>query len=179
MKTNKAGRKIILKHEGYSTVAYPDPYSLLAIEMRKPPAERNPNWTCLPGDPWTIGIGETGPGIGPGTSWTPEVVSVRFEARIAEVESQVDKAVECCLNENQFSALVSWVFNEGIGQLLHGGPKHGSSTLLEKLNEGDFLGAAAEFVRWDIGGGHHSHGLRERRLDEQALFLTPVISAAA
>lgn len=173
MKTNDAGKKIIIEFEGFEKVSYPDPDSLLGREMLKTPNKRMPNWMCLPGDPWTIGIGATGKGVGPGVTWTEEQILLRFAQDLEGFEKQVVKALQTSANENQFSALVCFVFNMGI-------VKFRGSTLLRKFNEGDTLGAAAEFPHWDHGSsGEELAGLRRRRLAEQQLFLTPVLRTVA
>lgn len=169
MKTNAAGRKIIVDFEGIHEESYPDPASLLARELAKLPKERNPNWMCLPGDPWTIGIGATGKEIGPGLRWSKDQVWKRFEQDLYKFERQVEGAVLVPMHENQFSALVSFTFNLGIGRLR-------GSTLLKQINQGDFLKAAEEFSRWVFAGGREMPGLRRRREAEQALFLTAVSS---
>lgn len=176
MKTNAAGRKIIIDFEGIKTESYPDPGSALARELLKPAGKRTPNWMCLPGDPWTIGIGATGPGIGPGLKWTIEEIWARFEQDLKNREGLVKKYVSASLNENQFSALVSFFFNVKLNSILKSGPNGGLCTLLLKLNSGDYLGAAAEFERWDNAcnprGCVEMPGLVRRRLAEQALFLS-------
>lgn len=171
MRTNQAARSIIQKYEGFSLVSYPDPFSDRGNELRKPLEKRSPNYQSLSGEPWTIGIGETGPDVVEGLTWTVAQVYSRFERRLLLVESQLGKCVHVPLNDNQFSALVSFTFNVGIGKLLHAGPNEGISTLLEKLNDGDYLGAAEEFVKWDHSRGQVIPGLLSRRTDEQALFL--------
>jgi len=67
------------------------------------------------------------------------------------------------LTDNQFGALVSFTFNLGRGSLA-------KSTLLKKLNAGDFLGAAAEFPKWNKAGGKVLRGLVARRAAEADLF---------
>ena len=69
------------------------------------------------------------------------------------------------LNQNQFDALVSFTYNLGAGAL-------GSSTLLGKLNRGDFEGAADEFPKWNKAGGKVLNGLVKRRAAERSLFLS-------
>jgi len=69
------------------------------------------------------------------------------------------------LTDNQFAALVSFAFNCGGGNL-------SKSTLLKKLNQGDYAGAAAEFPRWNKAGGKVLAGLSRRREAEAALFRT-------
>ena len=81
--------------------------------------------------------------------------------------SEVEAAVKVSINDNEFSALVSFVYNCGIGALK-------SSTLLKKLNSGNKKGAADEFLKWDHAGGVVVAGLTRRRQAERALFLHPV-----
>ena len=77
----------------------------------------------------------------------------------------VESLVEVPLTDNQFAALVSFTFNLGRGNLAR-------STLLRKLNEKDYAGAAAEFPRWNKAGGKVLGGLVERRAAESSLFST-------
>lgn len=48
-----------------------------------------------------------------------------------------------------------------------------TSTLLQKVNAGDFPGAANEFHKWIHSDGQVSRGLIRRREAEEALFTTP------
>lgn len=79
-------------------------------------------------------------------------------------ERGVSLCVKTPITQNQFDALVSFAFNCGVAALK-------SSTLLKKLNAGDFLGAADEFLKWCKGGGKTLPGLVRRRKEERALFL--------
>ena len=79
----------------------------------------------------------------------------------------VDSLVKVSLNDNQYAAVVSFTFNLGVGNLKQ-------STLLKKLNAGDFAGAAKEFAKWNKAGGRVLAGLTRRRAAEAALFLRPV-----
>jgi GH24 family phage-related lysozyme (muramidase) len=67
------------------------------------------------------------------------------------------------LTQNQFDALVSFTFNVGAGAF-------GGSTLLKRLNAGDYAGAAGEFAKWTKSGGKVFAGLVRRRTEEAALF---------
>lgn len=67
------------------------------------------------------------------------------------------------INQNQFDALVSFIFNVGRGAFFN-------STLLRKLNRKDYEGAAKEFLRWDKINGTSSQGLARRRRAEMELF---------
>jgi lysozyme len=69
------------------------------------------------------------------------------------------------INSNQYAALLSFEYNEGVGGLA-------GSTLAKKLNVGDVQGAADEFPKWDVAEGHVLQGLLNRRLKERTLFLT-------
>lgn len=82
---------------------------------------------------------------------------------LCDAEACVQAAVDVALNQNQFDALCSFVFNLGCSRLL-------SSTLLRKLNAGDYPGAAAEFPKWSKVGQNQVEGLLRRRLAEQLLF---------
>lgn len=67
------------------------------------------------------------------------------------------------LTQGQFDALVSFAFNLGAGKLKR-------STLLTKVNAGDFAGAAAEFAKFNKAGDKVLPGLTKRRAAEAALF---------
>lgn len=66
--------------------------------------------------------------------------------------------------ENQFNAMLSWMFNVGESAARR-------STLIRKFNAGDIDGAANEFRRWCYAGGKVLRGLVRRRRAERNLFL--------
>ena len=68
------------------------------------------------------------------------------------------------VTQNQFDAMVSLAYNIGVGSFL-------KSTLLKKVNAGDFVGASEEFLRWNKAGGKELLGLTKRREREKQLFL--------
>lgn len=76
----------------------------------------------------------------------------------------VEARVRVPLDKPQKDALVSFTFNVGAGAL-------GRSTLLRKLNLGDYCGAAMEFPKWSYAGGQQLPGLVTRRYAEQTLFM--------
>ena len=86
-------------------------------------------------------------------------------------EKAIHDNVKVPINQNQFDALVSFVYNVGTGNFA-------KSTLLKKLNNADYKGAADEFLRWNRGGGKVLNGLTRRRDAERSLFLTPMESIA-
>ena len=82
------------------------------------------------------------------------------------VDAGRDVSLACAvpLSDNQFGALVSFTFNLGINNLR-------SSTLLRKLNQSDYAGAADEFPRWVRADGKVLPGLVKRREAERQFFL--------
>lgn len=83
------------------------------------------------------------------------------DVRIAE--KTVLKSVQVPLNQNQFDALVSFVFNVGSRNFRH-------STLLRCLNAGLYEDCPAEIMRWVYVSGNVNAGLMRRRKAEAELF---------
>ncbi|MCW6023242.1 lysozyme [Serratia marcescens] len=115
-----------------------------------------------PANVLTIGYGHTAD-VQIGKVITAEQADAFLQEDTAESEIAVSQLVTVPLTQNQFDALVSFTFNLGYGNLR-------SSTLLKKLNGGDYTGAADEFSRWINGGGKNLPGLIKRREAEKALF---------
>lgn len=85
---------------------------------------------------------------------------------VAKVEAALEKALkEVELTQSQWDALVSFVFNVGIGNFR-------KSTLLKKLKQGDFKAAADEFLKWTKAEGKTVRGLQRRREAERQMFLS-------
>ncbi|EOX8980492.1 lysozyme [Enterobacter hormaechei] len=116
-----------------------------------------------PADIWTIGYGHTA-GVSANDVITKEDALFFLRQDVAETEWAVSQYVHLPLTQNQFDALVSFAFNVGVGNFR-------TSTLLKKLNAGDYDGAAREFGRWIHAGGKALPGLVRRREAERALFL--------
>ena len=81
-------------------------------------------------------------------------------------EQVIYNTVHVHLDQNQFDALASLIFNIGGGAFA-------KSTVLKLLNQEDYLGAANAFLMWDKTGGTVNKGLANRRAAERALFLLP------
>jgi len=111
---------------------------------------------------WTIGYGHTP--ASENQVCTEEQAEVWLDADLKVADAAVNRLVSVALNQNQFDALVSFVFNVGSGNFR-------TSTLLRLLNRGESLLAAAEFPKWDHAGAAVSSGLLRRRQAEQALFV--------
>lgn len=141
---NSRGLDLIKYSEGLRLNAYPDPGT--------------------GGDPWTIGYGHTGPEVKKGMSITEAQAEALLRKDLDNTEAGITAAVNVPLNDNQFSALVSFAFNVGLGNLR-------SSTLLKLLNQGKYDEAAGEFNKWRKAAGKVLPGLVKRRQDETDLFL--------
>jgi lysozyme len=115
-----------------------------------------------PAGVWTIGYGST-KDVKRGDKITTQQALQCLLDDVQGAESAVHRLVKVSITQGQFDALVSFVFNLGSANLA-------SSTLLKKLNAGDYSGAAKEFRRWVFAGGKRLAGLVKRRADEEALF---------
>ena len=143
-KYSKDGLHLTEGFEGVRLTAYPDP--------------------ATGGDPWTIGYGHTGPEVHSGMTITQEQAENYLAEDVKRAEADVNARLNVEVTQNEFDALVDFAFNCGCGNL-------NNSTLLKKLNAGDYEGAAQEFLKWDMAAGHHMAGLLRRRQAEELLFL--------
>lgn len=112
----------------------------------------------------TIGYGHV---VQPGEVFgilTEENATALLKTDLVPREQSVNDLVKVTINQNQFDALVSFVYNLGSNALKN-------STLLRKLNGGDFAGAADQFLSWCMAGGKPVAGLKKRRGLERDLFL--------
>jgi lysozyme len=139
MQINEAGRKLIKSFESLRLEAYQDSVSV-----------------------WTIGWGHI-KGVKKGDICSQQQAEIWLTEDLTEAEASVERVVKVKLNGNEFGALVSFVFNLGVGSLK-------KSTLLKLLNAGDFNGAALEFKKWNKAGGKVLTGLTRRRTAEAQLF---------
>tara|TARA_Y100000034_G_C6828849_1_gene373996 strand:- start:737 stop:1195 length:459 start_codon:yes stop_codon:yes gene_type:complete len=111
---------------------------------------------------WTIGYGHT-KDVYEGQLAIKKTCDRFLEEDLDEFEGYVDSYVKVELNQNQFDALVAWTFNLGPGNL-------SESTMLRKLNEGDYDAVPDEMRRWNKAGGEVLNGLVRRRDAEAGLF---------
>lgn len=112
---------------------------------------------------WTIGYGHTGADVTPGLTITQDQAQALLAQDIASAAVCVNNLVNVVLTQDEFDALVDFVFNLGSGAFA-------GSTLLRDINAGDFTAAAAQFDLWDHAGGAVVAGLLRRRQAEEALF---------
>ncbi|MBG0660369.1 lysozyme [Enterobacter roggenkampii] len=146
MQTSDKGIAMIKQFEGCKLTAYQDSVGV-----------------------WTIGYGWTKPVDGKpiraGMTIKQETAERLLKTGLVSYESDVSRLVKVGLTQGQFDALVSFTYNLGVRSL-------STSTLLRKLNAGDYAGAADEFLRWNKAGGKVLNGLTRRREAERALFLS-------
>jgi len=153
MKTSPAGLALIKRFEGLELEAYQDVAGV-----------------------WTIGYGHTGPEVKPGLKWTEQVAEAALTRDVEWCEEAVASRLRVAINQNEFDALVSFVFNVGVGG--ESRPGFSTSTALKRLNAGDRAGAADALTWWNkatINGVlTEVTGLTRRRAAERELFLKPV-----
>jgi lysozyme len=89
-----------------------------------------------------------------------------LKTRLVPVEQAINNLVHQQLSQNQFDALADFIYNVGTGAFR-------TSTLLRRLNHGNFQGAADQFLRWNKVAGVPNDGLKARRAKERSLFLAP------
>ena len=144
MNTSQNGINLIKQSEGCKLTAYQDSVGV-----------------------WTIGYGDTGIGVVKGLVINQADAEQRLRNRLAkEFEPAINSNVKVKITANQFDALVCLAYNIGVSAFK-------SSTLLRKLNAGDYQGAADQFKVWNRAGGEVLKGLITRRANERALFLQP------
>mgnify|MGYP003110991038 FL=1 len=112
---------------------------------------------------WTIGYGHT-KDVVEGMEITQEQAEQMLVDELHEYESYINKYVTVALSQNQFDALVSWVYNLGPANL-------SASTMLKVLNSGEYEDVPAQMKRWNKAGGKVLDGLIRRREAEACLFI--------
>lgn len=115
---------------------------------------------------WTIGFGSTGPDVGPRTVWTRAYAEKRLSEDIGRAARAAERVTSAPLTDNQFSALVSLLYNAGVNCL--------NDTITGRLfREGRVDEAFLRFPLWNkvrINGTLvASAGLTSRRKAELAL----------
>jgi lysozyme len=117
-----------------------------------------------PANVLTIGYGHTGRDVTEGLIISEARAEELLRSDLMRFEDAVAKHAGPC-PQGQFDALVSFAFNLGIAAMA-------GSTLVRRHKAGDFAAAAAEFPRWNKGGGRVLPGLARRRAAERALYLS-------
>ncbi|AGF74733.1 phage related lysozyme [Bartonella australis AUST/NH1] len=111
---------------------------------------------------WTIGYGHTD-GVKEGDKITAQQAETLLKKDLTHFEQAVNEAVKVDLSDNQFAALVSLAFNIGAAAFK-------GSTLVKKLNSGDYDSVPEQLNRWVYSGGKKLQGLINRRASEIGLW---------
>lgn len=141
--TSQNGRAQIIEHEGWRRQAYSDVAGKLTIGV---------GHLIVPGD-----------GLSAASVLTDAQVDELLTRDIWNAEESVMRRVKVNVTQGMFDALVDFAFQ-------FGDSKFANSTLLAKLNAGDYAGAGAEFRRWVYAGGVVVAGLVNRREDNVTTF---------
>ena len=139
MKLGERGTEILKYFEGCKLTAYQDSVGV-----------------------WTIGYGHT-KGVYNGMTITQEEAEQMLLTELEEYEGYIENMVTVPLTQNQFDALVVWIYNLGPTNFKN-------STLLKELNAGNYNAAGQEITRWNKAGGKVLAGLVKRREAEAELF---------
>lgn len=153
MKTGPKGLALIKEFEGLRLSAY-----------------------LCPAKVWTVGYGHTSaaglPRVASGMKITAAEAEDILKRDLGRYEATVNKAVTVPLTQEQFDTLVSFTYNTGALQ---------TSTLLKKLNAGNYDAVPSELAKWTRAGKLILSGLVRRRKAEAELWNTkaaPVAVAA-
>ena len=139
MKISAEGLSLIKKFEGCEREAY-----------------------LCPANVWTIAYGRT-KDVKEGDTCTQEEAEEWLAEEMEEYEGYINDKVTVDLEQNQFDALVSWVYNLGPTNL-------SSSTMLKVLNDEKYNEVPNQIRRWNKAGGNVLDGLTRRREAEALLF---------
>ncbi|HLW09772.1 MAG TPA: lysozyme [Fermentimonas sp.] len=151
MKTSSKGIELIKQHEGLRINAYLDAVGI-----------------------WTIGYGHTG-GVKSGDVISEKEAEEFLRADLLTAEQALSRT-GLMLNQNQFDALISFIFNVGVGR-----PKShpkgpagflGSTLLIKARHDVNDSSIADEFRKWKYGGGRILAGLVKRREEEIKLYFS-------
>lgn len=140
MKASNAAIDLIKRYEGCELEAYLDSHGK-----------------------WAVGYGQTGKHITPGLRILQSEADQWLKNHVAQLQDDITELVSVPLTQQQFDALVSLVYNIGIGAFAR-------STLLKKLNQQHYDEAASQLLRWDHSQGVQLPGLANRRAAEYRLF---------
>ena len=117
-----------------------------------------------PGGVWTIGNGHTA-SVKPGMVISEAQAEEYLKADLIAFERYLN-GLGLALNQNQFDALISFIYNVGTGNF-------SNSTLLRKVRANPQDNSIVdEFLRWVYSKGRVLPGLQRRRLAEMKLYFS-------
>ncbi|EAA7902774.1 lysozyme [Salmonella enterica] len=144
MKISDSGLAALKREEGCKLTAYPDSRGV-----------------------WTIGTGHTGRvdgvAVHKGMIITQDTADRLLRDDLSWVEHCIADRVTVVLNQNQYDALCSLIFNIGANAFI-------GSTVRRQLNAGNYTAAADAFLKWSRAGSNPTI-LAPRRGRERAMFL--------
>lgn len=120
------------------------------------------------GGVWSIGYGHT-KDVKPGDVITVERAKRLLDEDLLIYEKAVNDSVHVPLNQNQYDALVSLCYNIGVTGFKN-------STVVKRINTGDYIGAAEAILWWNKVNGVVVRGLKNRRAAERTLFFQEPLS---
>ena len=145
MKTGPQGIQLLKHYEGCKLTSYPDGIGV-----------------------WTIGYGNTfyedGKKVVKGQTISQERAEQLLLIILSDFENAVNSALKVPVLQYQFDALVCLCYNIGTGNF-------SKSTLVKRINSGQLVNAAEQFLVWDKSGGKKVKGLTYRRQSERWLFI--------
>lgn len=150
MKTSEQGLNLIKKWESLQLKSY-----------------------ICPSGKWTIGYGHTGSDVIQNATITEQQANDLLIHDIKPIENVLNLGINRTLDQNQFDALVSFIFNCGMGAF-------NASTLKQKIlkNPKDVT-IHAEFLKWKYGTRNGvkvvMQGLLNRRREEAALYFKDIV----
>lgn len=121
----------------------------------------------------TIGYGFTKHTL-PGLKWGDTISQSESDEYLYKVlkkrEQFIYENIKVPITQEQFDALISWIYNIGRSAAKR-------STLIKKINNGEYESAAKEFLRWNHVRGRQVKGLTIRRTKEKILFTQGICEA--
>ncbi|MFO1034559.1 MAG: lysozyme [Hyphomicrobiales bacterium] len=146
MKVTDEGLALIKASEGFRAMAYRDAVGV-----------------------WTVGYGHTSragaPQVTPGLRVSEAEASDILHRDVDQFATGVARLVRVSLSDQQFSALVSFAYNVGLGAFAGSG-------VLNAVNAADFAAVPRKLNAWVKAGGRVLPGLVKRRAAEAALFMS-------
>jgi GH24 family phage-related lysozyme (muramidase) len=146
MQVNAAGIALIKLYEGFRARAYQDSVGV-----------------------WTIGFGHTSAAGLPYVKPDLQITRTEAERILSNDIGQFSVGIRHLvagvdLNDNQFSALVSFAYNVGLGNFR-------KSSVYRAVMSGDFMAVPRRLALWIKAGGRSLNGLIKRRDSEARLFM--------
>ena len=145
--------QIIKKHEGFRESPYHDSHGIAIGYGTR--IDNKPELLAIYGTPEN-----------PKKKITKTEAETLLKKKVSEVENAIYRNVKVPVPQGMFDSLVDFGYNLGENVLQEKQEKGVGSTLITKLNKGDYKGATKEFEKWDKSQGKSLPGLKSRRIEE-------------